>query len=136
MKEKLTNPDNEKQEIVEQNQAEHTRDARLYVPRVDIYETDEAIHLDADIPGADDKSLDIRLEKNELTIFAEINAEKPQDYSLTYAEYGIGNFRRKFALSNEIDQENIVAEVKNGVLKLLLPKSKRTSTKISVKAAE
>ena len=136
MKDELTNPENEKQKIVEQNQVEHTRDARLYAPRVDIYETKDAIHLIADIPGANENSIEINLEKSELTIFAEVSAEKPQDYSLTYAEYGIGNFRRKFALSSEIDQANIVAEVKDGVLKLLLPKSKKTSTKISVKVAD
>ncbi len=135
MSDQLTNPETQKQEIVEQDQTERTRDSRLYVPRVDIFEDDEAIHLLADIPGADENSIDITLEKNVLTIDAEVHAEKPQDYSLTYAEYGIGGFRRKFNLSNEIDQEKIVAEVKDGVLKLILPKSKKATQKISVKAA-
>jgi HSP20 family protein len=136
MKEQLTNPENEKQEIVEQDQTERTRDARLYVPRVDIYETDDAIHLIADIPGADENSIDITLEKNVLTIFADVTAERPEEYSLTYAEYGVGSFRRKFTLSNEIDQEKIVAEVKDGVLKLFLPKAEKVTSKISVKAAK
>lgn len=136
MSEQLSNPENQKQEIVEQNETERTRDTRLYVPRVDIYETKDAIHVIADIPGADEKSIDITLEKNVLTIDAEVQAEKPEDYSLTYAEYGIGSFRRKFNLSNEIDQEKIVAEVKNGVLTLKLPKSEKTTQKIKVKAAK
>jgi HSP20 family molecular chaperone IbpA len=136
MSEQLSNPEAQKQEIVEQNETERTRDTRLYIPRVDIYETDEAIHLIADIPGADENSIDITLEKNVLTIDAEVQAEKPQDYSLTYAEYGIGSFRRKFNLSNEIDQEKIVAEVKDGVLKLKLPKSEKVTQKIKVKAAK
>lgn len=136
MSEQLSKAENQKEEIVEQEQTERTRDTRLYVPRVDIYETDEAIHLVADIPGADENSIDITLEKNILTIDANVHAEKPQDYSITYAEYGIGGFRRKFTLSNEIDQEKIVAEVKDGVLKLQLPKSQKVTQKISVKAVK
>lgn len=136
MSEQLSKAENQKEEIVEQEQTERTRDTRLYVPRVDIYETDEAIHLVADIPGADENSIDITLEKNILTIDANVHAEKPQDYSITYAEYGIGGFRRKFTLSNEIDQEKIVAEVKDGVLKLQLPKSLKVTQKISVKAVK
>ena len=136
MSEQLSKAENQKEEIVEQEQTERTRDTRLYVPRVDIFETDEAIHLVADIPGADENSIDITLEKNILTIDADVHAEKPQDYSITYAEYGIGGFRRKFTLSNEIDQEKIVAEVKDGVLKLQLPKSQKVTQKISVKAVK
>jgi HSP20 family molecular chaperone IbpA len=136
MTEQLSNPETQKQEIVEQDQTERTRDSRVYVPRVDIYETDEVIHVVADIPGADENSIEITLEKNVLTIDADVQVEKPEDYSLTYAEYGIGSFRRKFNISNEIDQENIVAEVKDGVLKLALPKSKKVAQKISVKAVK
>lgn len=136
MSDQLSNPEAQKQEIVEQNDTERTRDSRMYVPRVDIYETDDAIHLIADIPGADENTIDITLEKNELTIDAEVHAEKPEDYSLTYAEYGIGSFRRKFNLSNEIDQDKIVAEVKDGVLRLKLPKSEKVTQKIKVKAAK
>ncbi len=130
MSEKLTNPESQKQELVEQDETERTRDVRLYVPRVDIYETDQAIHLVADIPGADENTIEITLEKNILTIDADVQAERPKDYSLTYAEYGIGSFRRKFTLSNEIDQEKIVAEVKNGVLTLHLPKMEESIQKI------
>ena len=136
MTEQLSNPETQKQEIVEQDQTERTRDSRVYVPRVDIYETDEVIHVVADIPGADENSIEITLEKNVLSIDADVQVEKPEDYSLTYAEYGIGSFRRKFNISNEIDQENIVAEVKDGVLKLALPKSKKVAQKISVKAVK
>jgi HSP20 family protein len=136
MSEQLSNPETQKQEIVEQDQAERTRDSRMYVPRVDIYESNEAIHVVADIPGADENSIDITLEKNVLTIDAEVQVEKPEDYSITYAEYGIGSFRRKFSISNEIDQEKIVAEVKDGVLKMILPKSEKVTQKISVKTTK
>lgn len=133
MADQINNPETQKQEIVEQDDTERIQAARLYVPRIDIYETDEAIYLLADIPGADENSIDITLEKSVLSIEADVIAEKPQDYSLTYAEYGIGGFKRKFNISNEVDQEKIIAEVKDGVLKLVLPKSEIVTQKIIVK---
>lgn len=136
MTKEFGNPEVEKQEIVEQDQAERTRETRLYIPRVDIYETKDAIHVVADIPGADQDSIDITVDKNTLLIEARVEAERPVDYSLTYAEYGIGDFRRKFTLSNEIDQNGIEAVVKNGVLSLILPKvGPSEAQKIAVKSA-
>ncbi|OJX47343.1 MAG: heat-shock protein Hsp20 [Chloroflexi bacterium 44-23] len=136
MTKEFGNPEVEKQEIVEQDQAERTRETRLYIPRVDIYETKDAIHVVADIPGADQDSIDITVDKNTLLIEARVEAERPVDYSLTYAEYGIGDFRRKFTLSNEIDQNGIEAVVKNGVLSLTLPKvGPSEAQKIAVKSA-
>lgn len=135
MAKEFGNPEVEKQEIMEEDQSERTRESRLYVPRVDIYETEDAIHLLADIPGADQDSVDITLEKNSLTIEARVEVEKPIDYTLTYAEYGIGDFKRKFSLSNEIDQKGIEAVVKNGVLSLKLPKlGPSKAQKIAVKS--
>ena len=65
------------------------------------------------------------LEHNILTVHGHIEQPEFPGYNLTYAEYGIGSYKRVFALSNEIDREGIQASVKNGVLKLVLPKSKR-----------
>ena len=118
----LKNQEVNKQEITNQEQTERTRKSRLFIPRVDIYETKDAIRLSADIPGADMDSIDVTLEKNILTIEAHVSTEKPVDYDLTYAEYGIGDFQRRFTLSNEIDHNGIVAKVKDGVLHLTLPK--------------
>lgn len=136
MTEELRKTDAQKQEIMEDDQIERTRESRLFVPRVDIYETNEDIHLIADIPGADQDSIDITLEKNILTIEAHVVIEKPTDFSLTYAEYGIGDFKRKFTLSNEIDKEKINAVVKDGVLSLKMPKAgPAKAQKIEVKSA-
>ena len=74
-------------------------------------------------------SIDVTLEKNILTIEAHVSTEKPVDYDLTYAEYGIGDFQRRFTLSNEIDHNGIVAKVKDGVLNLTLPKIGPTEAK-------
>lgn len=136
MTEELRKTETQKQEIVEEDQAERTRETRLFVPRVDIYETKDDIHLIADIPGADQDSIEITLEKNILTIEARVVTEKPVDFSLTYAEYGVGDFKRKFTLSNEIDKERINAVVKDGVLSLKMPKAgPAKAQKIEVKSA-
>ncbi len=136
MTEELRKKDTQKHEIVEEDQAERTRETRLFVPRVDIYESKDDIHLIADIPGADQDSIEITLEKNILTIEARVVTEKPVDFSLTYAEYGVGDFKRKFTLSNEIDKDRINAVVKDGVLTLKMPKAgPAKAQKIEVKSA-
>lgn len=107
-----------------QNGAEQTRPHKLFIPRTDIYESKEHLLLLADMPGVKQDSVDITLEHNTLTIYGQVEPPELKGYALTYAEYGIGDYRRVFTLSNEIDREGIQASVKNGVLKLVLPKSK------------
>lgn len=125
----------EKRENEVSESAERTRTGRTYVPRVDIYDTADGVVLLADMPGVDRESLDITLEKNILTIEGRVTIERPAGYDLAYAEYGIGDYYRTFALSDEVDRNRIEASVKNGVLRLTLPKSEAAKTrKIAVKA--
>jgi HSP20 family molecular chaperone IbpA len=126
----------EKQEVETVDGAERTRARRAYVPRVDIYETDEAIVLLTDMPGVEENSIDITLEKNVLTINGYVEVDTPDNYSLAYAEYESGDYERSFNLSDEIDREKIEATVKNGVLRLHLPKAGPAKTrKITVKGS-
>jgi HSP20 family protein len=125
--------DAEKQEIETVDGAERTRARRAYVPRVDIYETDDAIVLLTDMPGVDENSIDITLEKNVLTLNGYVATESPNNYSLTYAEYETGDYERSFTLSDEIDREKIEATVKNGVLRLYLPKAGPAETQKHIK---
>jgi len=111
----------EKNEI--QTETERTRDRRLYSAYADVIESEDEILVLADIPGADEKTIELTLEKNVLKIYAYPEIEVPQGYSLAYAEYGIGDYERSFVLSDEIDRDKIEAKVKNGVLHLRLPKS-------------
>ena len=125
----------EKQEVEIVEGTERTRNQRAYVPRANIYETEENIVVVADMPGVDDKSVDITLEKNELTIYGYVDTQTPEGYTLAHAEYGIGDYERSFILSNEIDRENIGAVVKDGILRLYLPKAPgMKARKIQVKA--
>lgn len=102
---------------------ERTRLVRVYTPDVDILETKETIVLTADMPGVDEKSVDISLEKNVLTIYGKVTDDMPENGRPAVVEYGIGDYQRAFTLSGEIDREKIKATVKNGVVRLALPKA-------------
>lgn len=126
----------EKREAEAPAGAERTRARRVYVPRVDIYETKEEIILVADMPGVSEKSIDITLDKNVLTLSGTVEPWQPEGLSLTYAEYNVGDYQRVFTLPNEIDREKLQASLKDGVLRLRLPKaSAALPRKISVQAA-
>jgi HSP20 family molecular chaperone IbpA len=126
--------DTEKREVAETG-AERTRDRQAFVPRADVYETEEAIIVVADMPGVDENSVDITLEKDVLTINGFVEPMYPEGHKLAYAEYQVGDYVRAFTLSNEIDRDGIEAAVSDGVLRLHLPKLAAAKTrKIAVKA--
>ncbi|HDH05458.1 MAG TPA: Hsp20/alpha crystallin family protein [Nitrospirae bacterium] len=108
---------------------ERTRQTRVYTPAVDIIEKNNDIVLMADMPGVDENSVDITLEKDLLTIYGKVEPEIPENHRLVISEYGVGDYERTFTLSDEIDREHIRATVKDGVLKLVLPKAESAKTK-------
>ena len=125
--------DTEKREVAETG-AERTRDRLAFVPRADVYETDEEIVIVADMPGVSAESVDITLEDNVLTINGYVEPEPREGYSLVHAEYRVGDYLRAFRLSDQIDRDGIEATVKDGVLRLHLPKVAEAKTrKITVK---
>ena len=111
------------QEVITKEDMERTRERLCFVPKTDIYETEEEIVIIADVPGVDLNSVDITLENNILTINAYNNPKIPEGYELVYSEYDPGDFQRSFRISNEIDGDRIEAEVRNGALRLRLPKT-------------
>ena len=126
----------EKQEMETPEGVEDTRTGRTYVPRIDIVELNDGIRLLADLPGVDENSLDIMLENDQLTLQGFVEYERPSGYDLAHVEYGIGNFRRVFKLSDQVDQDKITATIKHGVLQLDMPFATGPRTrKISVQAA-
>lgn len=102
---------------------ERPRSRRIYSPRTDIINNADHILILADVPGADDKSVNITLEKNILTIEASPASQIPEGLNPLITEYGVGDYRRQFAISDEIDREKIEAVVRDGVLRLKLPKT-------------
>ncbi|HPC86953.1 MAG TPA: Hsp20/alpha crystallin family protein [Smithellaceae bacterium] len=115
---------------------ERIRNVKTFLPRVDIYENKDSLFLLADMPGVDEKTVDIELEKNILTITGRVENGHVGDATMLYSEYEIGDYERVFTLSDEIDRDKIVATVKNGVLRLELPKAEKVKPKkIAIKAA-
>lgn len=121
-------------EVVKES-AERTRAKKLYTPAVDIIEGKDDLVLVADMPGVDEHSVEITLEKDILSIYGKVEPEIPDNHRLVLSEYGVGDYQRSFTISDEIDREKIEATVKNGVLRLTLPKAEKAKTrKIPVSA--
>ena len=110
-------------------ETERTRNRKVFVPKVDIVETGDAMVMYADIPGADEKTIDVTLEKNVLTIRGSIVPQQFEGRSIAYAEYDIGDYERSFTVSDQVDRGRIEAVVKNGVLKLVLRKIPQVEAK-------
>ena len=108
---------------------ERTRNRKTYAPKVDIYEKKDAMVLLADMPGVDEKSVDVTLDKNVLTIRGTVEPKVCKEHSIYYSEYDVGDYERAFTITNEIDRNRIEAHVKNGVLKLTLPKAEEAKVK-------
>ncbi|HNZ64958.1 MAG TPA: Hsp20/alpha crystallin family protein [Smithella sp.] len=115
---------------------ERIRNVKTFLPRVDIYETKDALFLIADMPGVDENTVDVELEKNILTISGRVDNGKVKDYSLVFSEYEVGDYERTFTLSDEIDRDKIKATVRQGVLRLEMPKAEKVKPKkIVIQAA-
>jgi HSP20 family protein len=124
-----------KQESATPDGTERTHACKVFVPLVDIVETDSALVLVSDMPGVDDKGVDITIDKNVLTIQGTVAPDIPDGFKLGYEEYGVGNYERAFTIPNEIDREGIQAVMKDGVLRLTLPKVKQMAArKVTVAA--
>ncbi len=105
-------------------------------PNADIVETDEGATIYVDLPGVSHDTLDIDVDHDVLTIKGGINLHTPKDLNPTYMDVHAGTFNRKFTLSAELDSEKIEANLKDGVLTLVIPRSeKHKPRKIEVKAA-
>lgn len=123
------------EELSNPQAGEPTRDKRVFTPRADVFETQDTIIVLTDMPGVNENSIDITLEKNVLTIHGFTSPQAQEGLQLVYCECPEGNYRRVFALSEEVDRDGIQASIKNGVLKLILPKSvKARARKITVTA--
>ncbi len=108
---------------------ERTRAKSVFTPAVDIVEQKDYILLFADMPGVDETTVDVTLDKDLLTIHGSVEQETHKGHRLVLSEYGTGDYERTFTVSNEIDREKIIASVKDGVLRLTLPKAAAARTR-------
>jgi len=107
-------------------------------PFVDIVETDKAYELCAELPGLDEKNIEVTLTNCALTIRGEEKEKEAEDKSYHLQERRFGSFERSFGLPEDVDEDKIQARYKNGVLTVTLPRKAETfkpAKKIDVKAA-
>jgi len=107
----------------------------VITPPVDIYETDNEYVLKADMPGVTKDNVSITFNNNELEITGKVDEQYTSNENMTYREYTLFNYYRKFVVSNAINPEGISASLENGVLTVKLPKREEAKPKkIEIKA--
>lgn len=97
-------------------------EVRTIVPRVDVLEDPAGITLLADLPGVNKEALELKVEGNSLTLEGGIRLDAPHQLDAVFAEVRASRYRRGFTLSNELDTAQIDASLKDGVLRLRIPK--------------
>ncbi len=101
-----------------------------FVPPVDIYEDEHNITLKLEVPGIEQKDIDIRLENNTLTVRGERKFEKEEkEENFHRVERRYGSFFRAFSLPNTVDVDSVNADYENGVLKIKLAKKAEAKPK-------
>jgi len=103
-------------------------------PQVDVYETENGFVLVADVPGAGDGDVELTIEKDVLTLHAKVAEPAFEGLEPRWRGYGVGDWRRSFRLSEAVDRDGADAAIKDGVLRVTLPKAKESLRKtIAVK---
>jgi len=129
----------DRNEITVKKQApveEGTRPGRTYQPNVDIIEGRDGVQLTVDLPGVDEKTVEVELNEGVLSIEGSVSLAEYQDLTPVYTEYNVGNFERRFRVSNRIDPKGIQARIEHGVLHLHLPKAEEARPRtITVRAS-
>ncbi len=112
------------------------RDQPAMTPRVDVLEDGTGITLIADLPGVSREALEIHVEGDSLTIEGQVSPATPEAMEATYAEVRVPRYRRMFTLSRELDGSRIEAQLKDGVLRLRIPKQEHAQPRrVQVKVA-
>jgi len=108
-----------------ESKQESTIPARAFVPATDIFETDQALTLQIEMPGVAKDQVEVHVENDVLTIQGRIDFGVYENLRPLYTEYNVGNYARTFQLSSKIEQDGISAALKDGVMTLVLPKVER-----------
>ena len=105
---------------------ESTAPGRAFLPVTDIFETPDALTVVLEMPGVDRNSIEVSVEDDIVTIEGRIDHSKYEGMQPVYTEYNVGHYARSFEISNKIDQTKISAEMKDGVVTIVLPKAEQT----------
>jgi HSP20 family molecular chaperone IbpA len=101
------------------------RETPAVLPRVDVLEDDGGITLLADLPGVSKEQLELHVDGDTLTIEGHVEPQVPEQLQPVYAEVRVPHYRRAFTLSSELEPGRIEANLKDGVLRLRIPKHER-----------
>jgi HSP20 family molecular chaperone IbpA len=104
---------------------ESTIPSRVFLPVTDIFETAEALMVVLEMPGVTKENVEVGVENDVVVINGQIDFSKYEGLQPLYTEYNIGNYSRSFQISSKIDQNSIRAELKDGVLTLVLSKAEK-----------
>ena len=114
----------------EMNEGDNPLSAASFVPAVDVYEDAKKVVLKLEVPGMEEKDLDIRVENNTLTVKGERKLEKEEkEENFHRIERRYGSFYRAFTIPSTVDTENVQASYNAGVLKLELNKKPEAQPK-------
>lgn len=94
----------------------------VYTPEADIRETSDSYIVDVYMPGVSEKTVEVTLENDALSLWGRVDRTGPSPLNLLHKEYGIGDYQRVFTVSEGIDRDRISAHTKDGVLQVVLPK--------------
>src|SRR5215813_13515447 len=101
-----------------------------FAPPVDVYEDDHHVTLKIEVPGIEEKDVDVRVENNTLTVHGERKFEKEEkEENFRRVERQYGSFTRSFTLPNTVDTEHVQANYDKGILKVSLPKKAEAKPK-------
>ena len=101
-----------------------------FAPAVDVYEDEHKVSLKIEVPGIDEKDIDVRVENNTLTVHGERKIEKEEkEENYRRVERQYGSFTRTFTLPQTVDTEHVSANYDKGVLKITLPKKAEAKPK-------
>ena len=105
---------------------ESTTPTRAFMPTADIFETEDALTVVLEMPGVSKADIDVSVDKGLLTMEGRIDFKKYEGLQPVYSEYNIGPYRRSFRISGQVDQSKINAEMRDGVITLVLPKAEES----------
>lgn len=107
------------------------REPTRFLPDVDIYEDDNKIYVEVEVPGMNKEDVKVKIEDNVLIIFGEKKQEKEsKKHNYHVVERSYGTFQRSFALPDYVDTEKIKASYDKGVLKIEIPKKESAKPKV------
>jgi len=102
-------------------------------PRTDVFETDTALILLADVPGADANSVELALTEDVLTLRARSVVRAPEGWQPAGSEFDLPDYERSFRLAADIDRDGLSASLENGRLRVVLKKRQPRTSRIEVR---